>query len=122
MATIAPYPTPDLGGAIIQKERKLPPDYESLLTKHVYEDEGISVNRSGLIAPQDFELTYACVTPLLGQIHRDHYDEAFHDFNDFSFRDRDGNLHTNVRYVKFEYDHTKIWSQQFTVVLRVYPA
>ena len=105
------------------KQRKLRPRWESLNTEHEYEDDGISVNGVGTTPAQDYELVYDGLTPLQAQVLDDHYDEARHNLNDFEFRDRDGNLHTNARYFSYaDPDHTKVDIQSRTIVLRVYPA
>lgn len=115
MATISAYP------ASITINKLIEPPIDYPVTRYEYDDGGVDTN----IAPcglKRFLLTYEGLSATdFGTIF-DHYNEAKGKVNTFDFTNpRDSILYTGVSYESFEVpDHTKSWSLNLNVVLRVY--
>lgn len=122
MSVIAPFPNPDLTGILYTRYYKHKPDYDQVTYEHTFEDKGISVNSVNVTAPQKWDIEIQGLAPHEAKIWQDHYDLAFHNLNEFPYTDKEGNLHTGVRYLNFECTHeahkSKIKTIKCTLIRR----
>lgn len=122
-ASVPAFPTEELGGPHPSKRRALPPDYKPLVSKHTFEDKGISTNTSGDVPILRWEEDYSdsLLDETEVQILREHYEQARHDELTFAYTDPGGILRTGVRYESYEDDFDKEWIQRARVNLIKYP-
>lgn len=123
MATVTAFPSPDLTGIPYSRYFAHRPDYEGVTYKHTFEDKGVSTNTVSATPIRTWELEWRGLTPTQAKIWDDHHDLAFGIHHNFSFTDKEGNLHTNVRYVDYEPSHDghKSWIQHRKIKIAKYP-
>ncbi|HKS27073.1 MAG TPA: hypothetical protein VJS44_04610 [Pyrinomonadaceae bacterium] len=118
---VSAYPSKTTGGPRWLKYQRLLPDLMDITTIHRYEDKGASFNTTGDVAPQRWIIEYGVLQEATAAILDTHH-EAAGFTQPFNFTDREGVLHTNVRYLEYEADNPKFDNQTRRVVLIKYPS
>lgn len=126
MATISPFPTPDLTSIPYSRYVCSEPEFDGVVYSQTFEDKGGAFNTVTDTASQIWELEIHGLTPSEAEVYDDHYDDAFGQLNDFTFTDKLGVAHTGVRYMadgfKRSHDAHKSWIQKRAIRLIKRPA
>lgn len=121
MATIVAFPNPDLTGILYSRYYEPEGDWDAVVYSHKFEDSGASFNSVNVNVPQTWELEFNGLTKVQAAIFDEHYSLAKGQLNDFPFTDKQGNLHTGVRYApdgfKRSHDGHKAWIQSRKIKL-----
>lgn len=117
--TILNFPNPNLTGLLYARYFADVPDYKKVIVSHEYADGGKSFSESAAVAPRKWELEFTCTganhseSKAKSDIFDAFYNQA-RESRPFSFTDKYGETHTNVRIEDYDRSHQghKSWNQR----------
>jgi hypothetical protein len=115
------FPSPSVTGIDWARYRKVPRNWGTVTIAHTYEDESKTFSDTSDTPPQFWEVGFTGLSPEQAEIF-DEFWEAARLKNPFTFIDKYGVSHSDVRIASFERDHdaNKSWSSTATFQLVKY--